>query len=110
MTGKQSGRPPRRARHVPQRTCIVCKRQVDKRQLTRIVRTPPTSPSDDGSVLVDPTGKRSGRGAYLCDQAACWEKVIRHAGILNQALNAHVTDDELAAIAADPRRPQAAEV
>lgn len=107
MTGKQPGRP---ARHVPQRTCIVCRRQFDKRRLTRVVRTPPTSPSDEGGVLVDPTGKRSGRGAYLCDQAACWDKVLRHPGILNQALNAQVSEAELAAIAADPRRPGAVEV
>lgn len=107
MTGKQPGRP---TRHVAQRTCIVCRRQFDKRRLTRVVRTPPTSSSDGGGVLVDPTGKRSGRGAYLCDQAACWDKVLRHAGILNQALNAQVTDAELAAIAADPRRPAATEV
>lgn len=103
MTGPQSGR----RKHIPQRTCVVCRRQFDKRRLTRIVRTPPTSSSDDGGVLVDPTGKQSGRGAYLCDQAACWDKVIRQAGILNQALNAQVTDAELAAIAASPRRPVA---
>ena len=100
MTDKQPGR----RKHVPQRTCIVCRRQYDKRRLTRIVRTP------DSAVVIDPTGKRSGRGAYLCDQPSCWEKVIRHAGILNQALNAQVTDEELAAIAADPRRPAPAEV
>lgn len=103
MTGTQSGR----RKHVPQRTCVVCRRQFDKRRLTRIVRTPPTSPTDGGGVLIDPTGKQNGRGAYLCDQAECWDKVIRHAGILNQALNAQVTDAELAAIAASPRRPQA---
>ena len=98
MTGKGSGQPPRQ-RHVPQRTCIVCRRQVDKRRLTRVVRTA------DSGVLIDPTGKRNGRGAYLCDQPACWERVIQHAAILNQALNAQVTEAELAAIAADPRRP-----
>ena len=96
MASKQ---PARRPRHVPQRTCVVCRRQFDKRRLTRVVRTP------DNGVLIDPSGKLSGRGAYLCDQPACWDKVIRHAGILNQALNAQMTEAELAAIAADPRRP-----
>jgi predicted RNA-binding protein YlxR (DUF448 family) len=95
MAGKQSGR----QKHVPQRTCVVCRQQYDKRRMTRIVRTP------DSGILIDPTGKRNGRGAYLCDQPACWEKAIRQAGILNQALNAQVTEAELAAIAADPRRP-----
>lgn len=100
MAAKQ----PARRKHAPQRICIVCRGQFDKRRLTRIVRTP------DEGVLVDPTGKRNGRGAYLCDQPACWDKVIRHAGILNQALNAAVTEAELAAIAADPRRPTGTEV
>lgn len=95
MNGKQPGR----RKHVPQRTCVVCRGQFDKRRLTRVVRTP------DGGVLIDPTGKRSGRGAYLCDQPECWEKAIRHAGILNKALNAQLTEEELAAIAVDPRRP-----
>lgn len=98
MTGKQ----PARRRHVPQRTCVVCRRQYDKRRLTRVVRTP-----EDG-VIIDPTGKRNGRGAYLCDQAECWAKALRHAGILNSALNAQLTEAEVAAIAADPRRPAVA--
>ena len=99
MTDKAAGHPPLRPRHVPQRTCVVCRRQVDKRRLTRVVRTA------ESGVLIDPTGKRNGRGAYLCDQPACWDKVIRQPGILNGALNALVTEAELAAIAADPRRP-----
>lgn len=99
-----TGRPAVRHKHVPQRTCVVCRRQFDKRRLTRVVRTPA------GDVVIDPTGKRSGRGAYLCDQPACWDKAIRHAGILNQALNAQMSEAELAAIAADARRPAAAEV
>ncbi len=98
-----TGRPAGRHKHVPQRTCVICRRQFDKRRLTRVVRTP------DSGVMVDPTGKRSGRGAYLCDQPACWDKAIRHAGILNQALNAQMSEAELAAIAADPRRPAAIE-
>lgn len=97
MAGKQPGRP----RHAPQRTCIVCRGQFDKRRLTRIVR------ATDRGVVVDPTGKLNGRGAYVCDQAACWDKLVRHAGLLNQALNAQVTEAELATIATDPRRPAA---
>jgi predicted RNA-binding protein YlxR (DUF448 family) len=45
----------------------------------RLVRTP------EGQVVVDPTGKRSGRGAYLCDQAACWRQALAR-GILTRAL------------------------
>jgi uncharacterized protein len=39
----------------------------------------------DGSVAIDPTGKRSGRGAYLCDSAECWQAALKR-GILVRAL------------------------
>lgn len=44
---------------IPMRTCVVTKEKCEKRDLLRIVRT------KDGEVLVDPTGKANGRGAYL---------------------------------------------
>jgi predicted RNA-binding protein YlxR (DUF448 family) len=47
------------------RTCVMCKKKVDKRQLFRIVRTP------EGEVVFDPTGKKNGRGAYICADDAC---------------------------------------
>lgn len=43
----------------PMRTCVITKEKCEKRDLLRIVRTP------DGSVIIDPTGKANGRGAYL---------------------------------------------
>jgi predicted RNA-binding protein YlxR (DUF448 family) len=61
---------PRRRKHVPQRTCIACHTVRPKRELVRIVRTPA------GTVVVDETGKRSGRGAYLCRQRGCWETAL----------------------------------
>jgi predicted RNA-binding protein YlxR (DUF448 family) len=60
-----------RAKHVPQRTCIACRRTDAKRGLIRLVRTP------EGQVEVDPTGKRNGRGAYLCHEPACWDAAIK---------------------------------
>lgn len=50
-----------------------------KRDLVRIVRTV------DGSVVVDLTGKKSGRGAYLCRQRTCWELALQR-GALERAL------------------------
>jgi len=84
---------PIRPRHVPQRTCFVCREKRDKRQLTRLVRTP------DGTVLIDPTGKQNGRGAYLCDQVDCWDKVLSNGRLLDQALKTSVSPDDLAALA-----------
>ena len=66
-------------RHIPQRTCVACRSERPKREMVRIVRAP------DGAVGVDLTGKRSGRGAYLCLQPGCWQTALkRHA--LDKAL------------------------
>lgn len=59
-----------RPKHIPQRTCVACRSTDAKRTLIRLVRT------SEGSVDVDPTGKRSGRGAYLCARVRCWERGI----------------------------------
>jgi predicted RNA-binding protein YlxR (DUF448 family) len=69
-----------RPRHIPQRTCVACRQTSAKRQLVRIVRTA------DGGVVIDPTGKLSGRGAYLCDSPACWRAALSSRGALVRAL------------------------
>jgi len=53
----------------------------------------------DGGTVVDATGKQNGRGAYLCDQMACWEKALENSQLLNQALVTEVTSVERAEIA-----------
>jgi predicted RNA-binding protein YlxR (DUF448 family) len=58
-------------RHVPQRTCVGCRTTDVKRQFVRIVRT------TEGTVEVDASGKRNGRGAYLCAQRECWEEALK---------------------------------
>ena len=68
-----------RPRHVPQRTCVACRRTTAKRELVRIVRVP------EGGVEVDPTGKRAGRGAYLCPTPDCWRLAVQK-GRLDRAL------------------------
>jgi uncharacterized protein len=73
-----------RPKHVPQRSCVVCRQKQDKRQLIRLAR------QLDGQAVVDPTGKQNGRGAYLCQNPACWEKALR-TDILNKALQMVVT-------------------
>ena len=60
-----------RPRHIPQRTCVACGGKNPKRELVRIIRTA------SGAAEVDPTGKRSGRGAYFCKAQACWESGLR---------------------------------
>jgi predicted RNA-binding protein YlxR (DUF448 family) len=64
-----------RPKRVPQRTCIACRRTDAKRGLMRLVR------GVDGHVVLDPTGKRAGRGAYLCHDPACWELALKRRGL-----------------------------
>jgi len=64
------GKRSQRRKHVPLRTCIACRTARPKRDLVRIVCTP------EGAVVVDETGKRNGRGAYLCHQRNCWETAM----------------------------------
>jgi predicted RNA-binding protein YlxR (DUF448 family) len=73
-----------RPRHIPQRTCVACRRTTAKRELVRVVRTV------EGGVEVDPTGKRSGRGAYLCPTPDCWRLAVQK-GRLDRALKTSVS-------------------
>ena len=82
-----SKKPVTRMKHVPQRTCVGCRVILPKRQLVRIVRTA------DG-VKVDPTGKLAGRGAYLHDQRACWERGLK--GAVAHALKVELSTDDRA--------------
>ena len=72
----------KRIKHVPQRTCIGCRSVLSKRELIRIVRTPQ-------GVIVDPTGRADGRGAYLHNIRSCWEQAIK--GPINNALKVELT-------------------
>ena len=53
---------------IPMRKCNGCGEQKPKKELVRVVKTP------DGEVLLDLTGKASGRGAYICNNAECLKK------------------------------------
>jgi predicted RNA-binding protein YlxR (DUF448 family) len=68
--------------------------KIDKRRLTRIVRT------KDSGVVVDPSGKLNGRGAYLCDKIECW-KIAMESQVLDRALQTEVADEDKLALAAN---------
>ncbi len=53
---------------IPIRRCVGCGEHFPKSELVRVLRTP------DGEVVLDLTGKKSGRGAYICKAAACLKK------------------------------------
>lgn len=60
-----------RVKPVPIRMCIACRRSETKRGLIRLVR------DAAGRVAPDPSGKRAGRGAYLCHNGTCWDQALR---------------------------------
>ncbi|MDD4876850.1 MAG: YlxR family protein [Dehalococcoidales bacterium] len=66
-------------KHTPQRTCIACREVKDKRELMRLIRV------HSGGVEIDTSGKKVGRGAYLCCTAECWENGLKQ-GKLERAL------------------------
>lgn len=74
-------------RQPPQRTCIACRSTTGKRELVRVVRTPA------GAVELDLTGKKAGRGAYLCRSAECWEAGLKKDRLAN-ALKTQLSSED----------------
>ncbi len=80
-----AGKTDKRVKHIPQRTCVGCRSVLPKRTLIRLVRT-------EQGVLIDPTGKAAGRGAYLHNQRSCWERGLK--GALAHALKTDLTEQD----------------
>ncbi len=70
-------------RRFPTRTCVACRTARQKRELVRVVRTL------TGEVVMDPTGKAPGRGAYVCADPACQQLAITK-GALRRALEVSI--------------------
>lgn len=73
-------------RKIPVRMCSGCSEHKPKKELVRVVRTP------EGEVLLDLTGKKSGRGAYVCPNADCLKKA-RKARRIERALACAIPDE-----------------
>lgn len=58
-------------KNLPQRTCMGCNSKKDKKDLIRIVK------NKEGIISIDKTGKANGRGAYICNNVECLEKVVK---------------------------------
>ncbi len=60
-----------RIRKIPMRQCLGCNERKPKIELLRVVRSP------EGEISLDFTGKKSGRGAYICRDAKCLKKAVK---------------------------------
>ena len=75
-------------RHIPERSCVACGAKMPKAQLVRVVRT------NQGPIIVDITGRESGRGAYLCRIPDCWSRATRK-GALARSFKTDLSTQDL---------------
>lgn len=76
---------PPKPRKIPMRMCVGCREMKPKKELLRAVRSP------EGEVSLDPTGKKAGRGAYVCFNAECLRRALKQRQ-LDRALEAHLDE------------------
>ena len=86
-------------RKVPLRRCSGCGESKPKRELVRVVR------AQDGTVSLDLTGKKPGRGAYVCPRAACLAKA-RKAKRIERALEVSIPEEIYDAMTAEIQRAE----
>ena len=60
---------------VPMRKCIGCQEMKNKKEMMRVLKTP------EGEIVIDLTGRKNGRGAYLCFSKECLEKSMKNKGL-----------------------------
>lgn len=70
----------------PQRTCMGCNTKKDKKELIRVVK------NKENQISIDKTGKMEGRGAYLCNEIKCLEKLIKSKR-LEKILDMKISDE-----------------
>ena len=73
-------------RKIPTRRCTGCGEHFPKNTLIRVLRTP------EGEVVLDLTGKKNGRGAYICKSAACLKKA-RKSKRIEASLECAISDE-----------------
>ena len=76
---------------IPLRMGVGCRESKPKRELIRVVRAP------DGTLSMDPVGKKPGRGAYVCRQEACLTRAIKQKQLERQ-LEVRMTEEVAAAL------------
>lgn len=73
-------------KNTPQRTCMGCNSKKDKKELIRIVKT------NQNEIAIDKTGKKEGRGAYICNNISCLDKATKSKR-LERALDTKIDDE-----------------
>ena len=76
---------------VPERKCVGCNEKKPKKELIRIVRL-----AETGEIQIDTTGKKNGRGAYICPSSACLKKAKKR---LPSSLDTQIPEEIFSALA-----------
>ena len=71
---------------VPMRQCIGCQEMKSKKEMIRVIRTP------EGEICIDATGRKNGRGAYICHDMECLKKAVKNHGI-ERSLKMQIPED-----------------
>ena len=82
---------------IPMRMCVGCREMKEKREMIRVVRSP------EGVLSLDPVGKKSGRGAYVCRSEDCLKRAIRQRQ-LERHLDVELSEEVAAALNAEMER------
>ncbi len=77
---------------VPMRKCLGCGEMLPKKELVRVVKTKTGEGEDDFEISLDLTGKKAGRGAYVCKKAQCLA-LARKAKRIERALSCSIPED-----------------
>lgn len=79
------------AKQIPLRQCIGCRERKTKQELVRVIRTP------ENEICLDKTGRKNGRGAYICPDVNCFNKA-RKSNAFARTLNVEIPEDVYEAI------------
>ncbi len=80
------------AKKIPMRQCVGCNEMKSKKEMLRILKTP------EEEIVLDDTGKKNGRGAYICRNKECFEKARKQKGLersFKKAISADIYDNLL---------------
>ena len=74
------------AKKLPMRQCVGCNEMKPKKELLRVIKT------QEGEISLDATGKKNGRGAYICKASDCLKKAIKNKG-LERSLKVQIPEE-----------------
>ena len=63
------------SKKIPVRRCVGCQEMKNQKEMIRVIRT------KEGEFLLDATGKKNGRGAYICPSKECFQKAVKNKGL-----------------------------